>query len=93
MARHAAKVFAKETVHVDGQEYIDCEFLQCEMVYGGGALPVLRGCNLDSCRWKLEGAAGRTMALMRTLYAAGDKSLCEGIIRDITGAQSRADSS
>jgi hypothetical protein len=41
----------------------------------------------------LEGAAGRTMALMRTLYAAGDKSLCEGIIRDITGAQSRADSS
>jgi hypothetical protein len=79
MAHHAAKAFTTETVHLDGQIFFDCEFKQCRMIYEGGEIPIFTGCHFDSCDWRTEGAAGRTMTFLRFLNSSGNQNLIDGV--------------
>lgn len=52
-------------VVVDGNQYIDCLFIECELVYRGGE------CNFQSatrsCSWFFEGPARNTIRILREL--------------------------
>lgn len=66
------KKFLNETVHIDGKTLIDCIFENCSIVYSGGDLPSMVGCNMDpKCRIAFEGAAGRTIVLMHSMNNGG----------------------
>ncbi len=69
---------------MDGQTYIDCEFKNCQLMYSGGELPGFDACQFHGCLWHLDGAARRTFAYLRLLHGTGDKSLAEGIMRQIS---------
>lgn len=71
MADHVAKIFAGETLHVDGQRFVDCEFRNVVLVFEGGAVPAFTGCTLVDCAWRMDAAAERTLQLRRFLYALG----------------------
>lgn len=58
----------KQRVELDGQEFLKCRFEECQMVYSGGPLPVLEGCVFHACRFGFEGAADRTIHMMKGLY-------------------------
>lgn len=86
MAKHVAKAYGPgESVVVDGQEFVDCEFKKARLIYEGGVLPTFKGCHFDSVNWHLEGAADRTLIYLRLLYSLGNKPLVERIISTLRG--------
>ena len=81
-----ATIFNHETVELDGQAFSGCEFRACRLVYAGGEPPTFDDCRFDDCDWRLEGAAGRTLAHLRAIWNAGGKAQVQGLIKEITGA-------
>ena len=63
--------FAGTTIRLDGQRFHRCRFDRCQLVYSGGELPSLDGCEFQDCRWMLDGAAARTMSLMQAMIEHG----------------------
>ena len=78
-----------ETVALDGEAFVGCEFRQCRMVYAGGAPPSFSECRFEGCDWKFEGPAARTLEHLKVLWGAGAKPLVQGLIKEITGAGGR----
>jgi hypothetical protein len=74
-----------ESVILDGNEFIDCKFHNCELIYRGGELPKLERCEFTQCSWKLDGAAKQTILFLRSIYHSGPggKELVEGTLQHI----------
>lgn len=62
------KTFSDVTEALDGNQYFNCRFENCQIIYRGGQLPGVNGCHFQDCRWQFEDAADRTMMFMRMLY-------------------------
>ena len=52
-------------VVLDGNRYVDCLFIDCQLVYRGGACTFQSKCR--SCSWFFEGPARNTIGILRTL--------------------------
>ena len=81
----ADTIFNHETVILDGEEFSDCEFRSCRMVYSGGETPVFARCRFDDCDWRFEDAAARTLAQLKLLWSVGGKAPVQAFIKEITG--------
>lgn len=67
------ETFTDETVELDGADFVGCTFEGCELVYRGGEIPRrVEGNTFRDCRWRFEGAAGRTVRFMAALYRGLD---------------------
>jgi hypothetical protein len=84
-----ATIFNHETVALDGESFSDCEFRDCRMVYSGGETPSFDGCKFDSCEWKFEDAAARTLAHLKVVWGAGGKAQIQALIKAITESGGR----
>ena len=82
-------VFNHEAVVLDGESFSDCEFRDCRLIYRGGAVPRFAGCSFHGCEWRFEGAAERTLAHLKAVWAAGAKPTVQALIKEITGAPGR----
>jgi len=81
------KTFKDEEVLVDGNQFIECEFRNCVLQYGGGGGGVvLTSCQFDGCRWAFIRAAGDTVSFMKDLYHGGWKDVIERTFEDIRRA-------
>jgi len=86
MIRNQGCTFKHSGVELDGQEFIDCIFDHCRIVYPGGPLPRFSGKTVfDTCEFKFEGAAGDTIEMLKLLARQGNTELVEGIFRSIIG--------
>lgn len=77
-------IYNHETVLLDGEDFSDCEFRDCRMVYAGGETPAFSGCTFVGCDWKQEDAAARTLAYLKQVWNAGGKATVQALIKDIT---------
>lgn len=84
-----ATIFNHETVVLDGENFEDCEFRDCRMVYAGGELPHFGNCRFEGCDWKFDEAAGRTLAHLKLIWSVGGKAPVQAMIKEITGAGGR----
>jgi hypothetical protein len=71
MATYQDQALGHQTVVLDGNEYIDCQFESCQLIYKGGELPRLNRCQFVRCSWHLEDAAQRTIRFLRSIYHSG----------------------
>ena len=71
MALHRQEWFNNQDVETDDQEFNQCTFVNCKLIYRGGNPPDLSRCQFTGCRWLLMDAAIRTIAFMRALKAGG----------------------
>jgi len=73
------------TVILDGNEFVNCEFDSCKMVYRGGEMPKLQHCQFSHCTWHLEDAAQRAVLFLRSIYHSGPggRELVEETLRAI----------
>lgn len=53
---------------VDGNQYSECRFENCQMVYRGGEIPTIANSHFQDCEWRFEDAAERTLHFMKHLY-------------------------
>ncbi len=79
-----ATIFNLETVPLDGEVFADCEFRDCRMVFSGGKPPVFDNCRFDTCDWRFDDAAARTLAHLKVVWAAGGKAQVQALIKEIT---------
>lgn len=61
MTLHLGQRFENETVQADDQDFNNCTFVNCSLVYNGGELPVFSDCKLIESVWVLQGPALRTI--------------------------------
>lgn len=86
MARHLNHSFINQTIAMDGETFIDCSFINCRLVYAGTAEVELQGCTMQQCGWFFDGAAARTLGMLRSMYAGGFKDEVEQAIAGIRAA-------
>lgn len=70
--KYTKKTFEGSTEVIDGNEYEDCEFRKCRIVYRGGPLPKMNGCAFFEPQFFMEDAAERTLLLLKGMYHSGD---------------------
>jgi hypothetical protein len=71
MADFSDENFEGQTVELDGNTYIRCNFIGCTIVYSGGGIPKLQHCDFSNETWRFEGAAERTLILLQEFSRAG----------------------
>ncbi len=79
--------FHHETIPLDGETFVRCEFRACRLVYSGGEPAKFDDCKFDACEWKMQAEAANTAAQLRSMWNAGGKAAVQAIIKDITGAR------
>jgi hypothetical protein len=84
-----ATIFNRETVVLDGENFSDCEFQSCRLIYNGGELPHFSHCRFDDCEWKFEDSAARTLAHLKLVWNVGGKAPVQAMIKEITGGGGR----
>ena len=83
MALHEGATFTNETVVLDGNEYRNCTFNNCQIRFNATAPVTLNGIQFNSCQWTFEGPAGLTINFMTSLYQAGLTDLIDQTIANI----------
>jgi hypothetical protein len=85
MATFQGQTIAHQSVALDGNEYVNCQFESCQMMYMGGELPKLSQCHFTRCSWHLEDAAQRTVRFLRGIYHSGPggRELVEDTLKHI----------
>jgi hypothetical protein len=92
MAQHQGATFTNERVVLDGNDYDNCTFTNCEVVFSGTASVALNGVTFNDCRWTFDGPAGMTITFMTALYKAGLTDLVEQTFDNIRrGAHDQAE--
>ncbi len=86
MIRQQGCSFKHVGVDLDDQEFIDCRFEKCRIVYRGGPPPRFGGkTELIGCQIVFEGAAAATMEVLALLARNGNTELVQGIFRGLVG--------
>ncbi|MEO6340657.1 MAG: hypothetical protein ABIO39_11495 [Caulobacteraceae bacterium] len=75
-----------QTVVLDGENFSNCEFAACRLVYSGGEPPKLESCRFTDCEWKFEGPAADTLASLKLMWSVGAKPAVQSLIKEITVA-------
>ena len=80
-----------QQIRFDGEDdYIDCTFTDCEMVYGGGSTGSFTRCRFKGTRFTFDGCAASTIAFMKQLYSIGGADVMERTFEDIRKSASNS---
>jgi hypothetical protein len=63
------RTFFDEEVAIDGNEFTDCLFNECNMHYAGGTAFFKGKCRFQKCQWSFSGAAHNTVLMLRYIHA------------------------
>ena len=85
MPTHDSEDFTSRVIELDGNEYANCTFTNCRLVYRGGPVPGLVTCRFDRCAWEFQDAAARTVEFLRGLYHGMSAAGRELVDRTIKG--------
>jgi hypothetical protein len=66
--RFENQTFQNETITIDDNEFAGCTFTDCKFLYSGGEFNIDR-IKFNALELTMEGAAGRTVLLLRSLWA------------------------
>ena len=78
--------FSKQEVHMDFNHFINCKFIDCNMIYRGYGPIGMEGCSFTNVRWTFSDAAANTVNFTASLYAGageGGRKLIEQTFANI----------
>ncbi len=65
------QTFDSQDILLDGNEYINCTFNGCKIVFQGVQGIGLVSPTFDACNWHFAGPAGNTLAFLAMIYSSG----------------------
>src|SRR6266702_1680469 len=83
------KPFKNETIDIDFNQFRNCQFDGCTLVFHGYGAIVFKGCSFKDVKWSITDAAAVTVTFMQGLYhgcGEGGKALIEETFNDIRKA-------
>jgi hypothetical protein len=84
------RTFRKEDVHMDFNQFLNCTFIDCNLIYHGYGPIGMEGCSFKNVRWSFSDAAANTVAFMAALYAGageGGRQLIDKTFENIKAGQ------
>ena len=75
MVKFKDNVFKNDRILLDSSEFVNCEFNNCTIVYGGSGPVMLNSCIFNSCRWEFTGAAQNTINFMSSFLQISSRIL------------------
>ena len=66
--RFEGRKFENEPVDMDFNQFINCQFENCKLIYHGFGLIEMDGCNFVNVNWTFTDAAANTLKFMTELY-------------------------
>lgn len=63
------ETFSHTLIELDGKHFIQCQFLQCKLVFTAYETVAFDGCVFDQCDWVFDGPAETTLKFLSALYA------------------------
>jgi hypothetical protein len=69
MTTYREEIFTDERIYLDKNDYWDCKFKQCKIIFDATGPVVLKRPTLIDCQFVFEGPAEKTLQFMRRLYA------------------------
>jgi len=73
--KHKDAKYTECDITLDGNEFENCQFINCKLRYSGGPVKFGPGCVFDKPQFMLSGAAFRTMELLGILYQASPSAV------------------
>lgn len=64
MNQHFRKIFSNDTIVLDGNEFIDCIFINMRLVFAGGHFDFSNP-TFENCTWTLAGGALETARFLK----------------------------
>ncbi|MFP4036287.1 MAG: hypothetical protein ACLFUE_02070 [Desulfobacteraceae bacterium] len=80
------ETFEGQKILLDGNDYAECAFVDCDLRYGGSAPVSFDNCRFDNCGWSFVDAASNTLYFMASLYhglGQGGRDLIEQLFESI----------
>ncbi|WP_025041160.1 hypothetical protein [Nitrosospira briensis] len=80
------KSFKNETIDIDFNSFINCQFEDCMLVFRGYGLIGMEGCTFTNVSWSMAGAAANTLKFMAGIYhgaGEGGKNIIEATFMSI----------
>ena len=68
--RHEDKTFDNDTIRIDGNTYVRCEFHDCTLIFSASGSFGFDSCSFDRCACAFSGAAKLTVQFMDAIYSA-----------------------
>lgn len=76
--------FENETVNLDSNEFVGCEFIDCTLTYAGGEVARMAHCSFNVMPPIIfTGCAWNTLNVLRALYHGGFRPVVEQTLNDI----------
>jgi len=75
--------FSEQEIHLDGNEFLDCNFERCTLIYSGSEPVTIGGCTFDKCNLSFIGPAKLTLSFLTSLYHGGFRDLIEATFKNI----------
>ena len=80
------KTFLGETISLDYNDFVKCEFRDCNLIYHGFGTVGIVDCSFYLVRWTFSDAASHTIDFLTALYSGsgeGGKKLIESTFANI----------
>lgn len=84
--RFENETFRDRTVEIDGNQYTNCTFIKCRIVFTGFEEGVFDACNFIRCDWGFSGPAASTLNYLAAIYhglGQTGQDMVEGIFESI----------
>jgi hypothetical protein len=65
MSNNVGKKYLRQDVITDDNQYENCEFIECNLIYEGGEPASFINCTFDAGGWAFRGPAGRTVIMLK----------------------------
>lgn len=77
------RLFEKETVVIDDNEFHSCTFRNVVLVFRGTTAVTMKDCELFDVKWELQGPALRTVRFLGEQWKDGHRDFIESIFKRI----------
>jgi hypothetical protein len=67
--KFSGRTFSNETINLDDNEFYDCTFIGCRLIYAGGETTLAGNSYDELTTYTFSGAAANTLAILSALYA------------------------
>jgi len=84
--RFENETFRGRTIEIDGNQYINCTFIKCRIVFTGFEEGVFDECKFIRCDWGFSGPAVSTLNYLAAIYnglGENGQDMVEGIFESI----------
>jgi hypothetical protein len=82
--------FSNRDIHIDFNNFTNCKFIECNLIYHGYGPVGMEGCSFTNVRWTFADAAASTLNFMKSLYVGageGGRKLIEQTFNNIKSGQ------